>query len=29
MPRPRVIEWPEKANICVTFIIPWRLEKGF
>jgi hypothetical protein len=25
MPRPRVIEWPDKAKICVTFIIPWEV----
>ena len=25
MPRPRIIEWPDKANICVTFIIPWEV----
>src|SRR5438094_304832 len=25
MPRPRIIEWPDKAKICVTFIIPWEV----
>jgi len=25
MRRPKVIEWPAKANICVTFIIPWEV----
>jgi peptidoglycan/xylan/chitin deacetylase (PgdA/CDA1 family) len=25
MPRPRIIEWPNKAKICVTFIIPWEV----
>ena len=25
MPRPKIIEWPDKANICVTFIIPWEV----
>ncbi|HEX2933245.1 MAG TPA: hypothetical protein VHV54_26185 [Candidatus Binatia bacterium] len=24
MPRPRIFEWPDKAKICVTFIIPWE-----
>ena len=25
MGRPRIIEWPNKAKICVTFIIPWEV----
>lgn len=25
MPRPRAIEWPDKAKICVTFIVPWEV----
>jgi len=25
MSRPTPIEWPEKAKICVTFIVPWEV----
>jgi len=25
MPRPKAIEWPDKAKICVTFIVPWEV----
>ena len=25
MPRPKTIEWPDKAKICVTFIVPWEV----
>src|SRR5215470_9752848 len=25
MGRPRPIEWPGKAKICVTFIVPWEV----
>src|SRR5437870_10417232 len=25
MGRPRPIEWPDKAKICVTFIVPWEV----
>jgi allantoinase len=25
MSRPKSIEWPEKAKICVTFIVPWEV----
>ena len=25
MPRPRPIQWPDNAKICVTFIIPWEV----
>ena len=25
MGRPKPIEWPEKAKICVTFIVPWEV----
>jgi allantoinase len=25
MGRPKAIEWPEKAKICVTFIVPWEV----
>jgi allantoinase len=25
MPRAKPIEWPDKANICVTFIVPWEV----
>ena len=24
MPRPTPIEWPDKARICVTFVVPWE-----
>ena len=23
--RPKPIEWPNKAKICVTFIVPWEI----
>src|SRR3954462_2159677 len=23
--RPKAIEWPDKAKICVTFIVPWEI----
>ena len=25
MEKPKVIEWPDKAKICVTFIVPWEV----
>ena len=25
MPRPRKIEWPDGARICMTFIVPWEV----
>ena len=25
MPRPQPIEWPNKAKIAVTFIVPWEV----
>ena len=25
MGRPKPIEWPNKAKICVTFIVPWEV----
>src|SRR5215813_12286313 len=25
MGRPKPIEWPDKAKICVTFIVPWEV----
>src|SRR5947208_1669001 len=25
MGRPAAIEWPDKAKICVTFIVPWEV----
>src|SRR3989337_1454312 len=25
MRRPKPIEWPNKAKICVTFIVPWEV----
>ena len=25
MARPAAIEWPDKAKICVTFIVPWEV----
>ena len=25
MSRPKTIEWPDKAKICVTFIVPWEV----
>src|SRR5436190_16089805 len=25
VPRPQPIEWPNKAKICVTFIVPWEV----
>ncbi|MGH7795685.1 MAG: polysaccharide deacetylase family protein, partial [Candidatus Binatia bacterium] len=25
MGRPPAIEWPDKAKICVTFIVPWEV----
>lgn len=25
MPPPQIIEWPDKAKIGVTFIIPWEV----
>jgi len=25
MARPKQIEWPDKAKICVTFIVPWEV----
>jgi peptidoglycan/xylan/chitin deacetylase (PgdA/CDA1 family) len=25
VPRPQPIEWPDKAKICVTFIVPWEV----
>jgi peptidoglycan/xylan/chitin deacetylase (PgdA/CDA1 family) len=25
VPRPKSIEWPNKAKICVTFIVPWEV----
>ena len=25
MPRPKPIEWPNKAKIAVTFIVPWEV----
>ena len=25
MERPKSIEWPNKAKICVTFIVPWEV----
>ncbi|MDP6561128.1 MAG: hypothetical protein QF619_13595, partial [Candidatus Binatia bacterium] len=25
MSRPKAVEWPGKAKICVTFIVPWEV----
>ncbi len=25
MPRPKQIKWPDGANICMTFIVPWEV----